>query len=416
MSEPPEFTRPPARHPSPGPRSYPGAENSRDDQRIMAPFNPRSHTPSPNMESNHASSIAREEPAEIGIAISSNSEPATPSRSQPSQRTLSELLPDKPELCAEPLRLIRQASCRRNSVETLFEEDALPPTQESSSGSADDWTDWPDSTIEGHRSSPYNNMRMLGLPSNPRVLKQGFGDGDCALPDKVRRGQRANPVLINGGRVQPSHSTTMIQENTRSLKDHRYWQDSGGAACRRDFGRSLTDSAASKHLNSRLEPVESNPRGQAGGCPRNSVWPRPITPAREGGASANNAWRETSRDSMNNSLPGTDFPVARKPAHEVVSKPRIVRGNNIKRVQIQRGKPQPTELKVPYSPDDYWLEHRRGQGAPGTAWESVVSRKPGNGMYSQEEMRVLNATKPLPPLEHNLTLSKRGADLILHVD
>lgn len=405
MSEPPGFILPPTRHPSPGPGSYLDAENSGwGNRRLMAPSSPRSHSRGPTMESNHASLKGREEQTQIGIAISSNSELATPSRSQTSQRTLSGLLPDKPELCAEPLRVSRRTSCRPNSAEALPEEAAPARRRRSIVGSVNDWTDWPGSSIQGRGSSPCNGMRMLGLPSNPRALIHGFGGADRTLPSKVGPGQRMNPALANRGRLQSRHDATALQ-NTSYLEDHEYSPGSGDATCRRDFDQALFDSVTARYPNSGLEPVDANLYRQAMRCARNSGC-LPLTPIVEGRASANNALWAANRDCFSNNLPETDSAVWMGPANEIVSRPRIVRGDDIKRVPIQKGKPQPRELKVPYSPDDYWLAHHRGHRAPGIAGKSPRSRRSNKRMYSREEMRVLNATKPLPPLEHSLTPSK----------
>ncbi|RMJ28283.1 hypothetical protein PHISP_00846 [Aspergillus sp. HF37] len=194
----------------------------------------------------------------------------------------------------------------------------------------------------------------------------------------------------------------------------RYSQDPGDASRRKDSEQPLARSVASRRASPCFEPAEVDGR-QPGGSALNAGCLRPLTPVKEAGTPANNAGTEARRGYFSNAhwQPWT--------ADEIVSRPRIVRGDDIRRVQIQMGRPQPRELQVPYSPDDYWSEHRRGHRTPGIAgdvpWngDRGRGRGRGSGMYSGE-MRLLNATKPALPPEHNVTPSRRGADLILRVD
>lgn len=423
MSEPPGFDLPPKR-PTQEPMPYPGApKSSQEGQLMFFPFN----NPPSLTRPNHGSSAVRNDPAQIGIAISSNSELETPPTTQASQRTLSELLPDKPELCPEPLRLSRRTHSRPDSEQTLFEEDALARNRRSTLGSANSWTDSSGSTLKDPGNRPYDRMRMVGLPPNPRVLMQGFGGAGCGLPNRAFPGQPMHPSPVNGRDIRPDLGATECWDPSASISQANWpggqdyigstsWQHWDSATFGNGPNQTLMSNAASRSPNPNSEPVEiDSGLGGQGGCTRNIGCLRPLTPVREIGTPANNATGETNRHYFNNNLPGTNFPAGSNPNSDAVSRPRIVRQDDIRRVEIQRGRPQPRELMVPYSPDDYWREHRRAYRTPGIT-ENMPWRRPCNGVDLREERRVLNAGRPQPPVEHNLTPSRRGTDLILRVD
>jgi hypothetical protein len=398
MSEPPELRQPPAKSPSPRLRPYLNAANSEEDQR--RPPTPRVATP----RSNPDNSRVHETSAQIGIAASSNSEFETSLKSQTPPRTLSGLLPDKPELCPEPLRLSRRRPDREGK---LFEEDTLAGRRRSAVASANGWTDSSGSTIKDSRNSPYNRMHMVGLPSSPRALMQGFGRADGAFPSPVRRGQRLSRTLVNRRGMQPSHNATRpwgptattLPADTMFGRGHHTakYSHPGDATRRKDFEQPLARSVASRRASPYFEAAEVDGR-QTGGRAPDAGCLRPLTPVKEAGTPANNAGTEARRGYFSNAhfQPGT--------TNEIVSRPRIVRGDDIRRMQIQRGRPQPRELQVPYSPEDYWREHRGGHRAPGIVGD-VSDRSRGRGRG-----------RGRPPLEHNVTPSRRGADLILRVD
>lgn len=405
ISEPPELRQPPAKSPSPGPRPYLNTASSEEDQRATSPFNPGSWNPAASTpRSNPDNPKGRENPAQIGIAASSNSEFETSLESQTPPRTLSGLLPDKPELCPEPLRVSRR---RPDTGETLLEEDTLAGQRRSAVASANGWTDSSGSTAKDSRNSPYNRMHMVGLPSSPRALMQGFGRADGAFPSPVRRGQRMSRTLVNRRGKQPSHNATRRWGPTVTLPAYtstgmldrghhtaKYPQNPGDATRRKDFEQPLARSVASRRASPYVEAAEVDGR-QTGGRAPDAGCLRPLTPVKEAGTPANNAGTEARRGYCSNAhfQPGT--------TNEIVSRPRIVRGDDIRRMQIQRGRPQPRELQVPYSPEDYWREHRGGHRTPGIVGDVSWNRDRDRGR---------------PPLEHNVTPSRRGADFILRVD
>jgi hypothetical protein len=162
---------------------------------------------------------------------------------------------------------------------------------------------------------------------------------------------------------------------------------------------------------------------------------RPLTPVREirtplremqnpMGESSNHGKSSTARylSTTKSSGPGLHpLPAPPNPLHpqEIISRPRIVRQDDIKRVQIRRGKPLPSpkdsEITVPYSPDDFWFEPKDAPSS-GSAYILPAPRSSANyKKYTSKGQLGMPKKKPLPP-ERNLTPSRRGEDLILQVE
>lgn len=379
MSEPPEFTVPPVRRQNPGPQSTTNIDQA--DRKVMNPFKAVALNPAVVVtKPDHDRSSGYDSLQRIGLAISSESELDTASRSQATPRTLSDLLPDKPDLYPEPLRYSQQSKSSPQSGETF--------------GHSNSWTDSSRPSSRELGSTTYNRMKTIGLPPNPRVMKQCLSD---VPPNALASNQRRIPTYANN-RVQPiygaanfSNPTIPFSSFEREDNMTEYGQDSG-------LNQSLDHNlipprfpspTGSYHvpgsLGRRLEPNDISDSQQSRAL-------RPLTPVREVRTPGNFAQGKANHDYFNMSPPG--YP-AIHPRSERVSRPRIVRKDDIKRVQIRRGKPQPKELQVPYSPEDYWLEHSRGQ----------------RSMYSGRNRIAYNS-----PSEHSLTPSRRGTDLILRVD
>ncbi|KAJ5773412.1 hypothetical protein N7457_008308 [Penicillium paradoxum] len=137
----------------------------------------------------------------------------------------------------------------------------------------------------------------------------------------------------------------------------------------------------------------------------------------------------TTPDQHRSLSPGTHAPhLARTPSSsippgsEIVSRPRIVHGNDIKRVQIRNSPRPPSEVVAPYCPEDLWLERGRA-GAPPRSRE--VSGElpypselcPGVVHYPDSPKRkAVSMANRVSPTSRNLTPSRRGDDLILRVD
>ena len=417
MSEPPEFSLPSTRRPTPGPQP-PFSSMNRDLEggRAITPFRTVGQNPAVVITKADHDTAGYDSLGQIGLAVSSDSDFEDSSKSQTSPRTLSDLLPDKPDLYPGPLRVSRQNNHRPSSGETLFEEDTIPPRQRSINGHPSSWTDSSVSTSKEYGNIPCNRMRMIGLPPNPRAPKQGFG----GIPSNIRGlSQRNIPTYAIRG-IQPGYGapgsssqtslTSQSQLSDRESHTAKYWQDSDNVGYGSDLNQPFSHDSTLPQFPS---PVASCPYPEKSGSHleipdinvnrQSSGWVRkPLTPVTEVRTPANNAQGRTNHDYFNSSpvrYPTVEHSTPH-PVNEIVSRPRIVRQDDIKRVQIRKGKPQPKELQVPYSPEDYWLEHSRSQ-TPTGRYEMYSGRNP---------------TQRLPALEHNLTPSRRGADLILRVD
>jgi hypothetical protein len=101
---------------------------------------------------------------------------------------------------------------------------------------------------------------------------------------------------------------------------------------------------------------------------------------------------------------------------EVISRPRIVRKDDIKRVQI--GSSPRSEVVVPYCPDSLWLEHghtdKPRKASTGLPYPSEVD--PGLVGYPDSPKKKGRDENRVSPTSRNLTPSRRGTDLILRVD
>lgn len=109
---------------------------------------------------------------------------------------------------------------------------------------------------------------------------------------------------------------------------------------------------------------------------------------------------------------------------EIVSKPRIVQGKDIKRVQIRNSPCPPSEVVAPYCPEDLWLERGRPH-APAKSTVPSGSQElpypsdvfPGDVHYpASPKKNAGTVSNRVSPTSRNLTPSKRGGDLILRVD
>ncbi|CAI7665598.1 unnamed protein product [Penicillium bialowiezense] len=102
------------------------------------------------------------------------------------------------------------------------------------------------------------------------------------------------------------------------------------------------------------------------------------------------------------------------PNTEIVSCPRIVRAEDIKRVEI-RSSPRQPEVVAPYCPEDLWLERGRNDNRESQGELPYPSDvHPGAVDYPNSPKK--KATNRVSPTSRNLTPSRRGDDLILRVD
>ncbi|GLA57433.1 hypothetical protein AtubIFM54640_003567 [Aspergillus tubingensis] len=435
MSEPPDFTFPP-RRPT-GPRPMPGTtDRDSETSRLITPFEPRAQTPAVVVTSpgNHHndSPMGMYSADRIGFAVTSNSE-AEGSLSQSSPRTISDLLPDKPTLglYPEPLRLSRQKQPRPHSHATLFEEDMTRPR--SALGAPYQNLNQPTSSSRAQDTWRYNRAPMAGLPAHPRAMLHGFGKGQDGKLAMRGPNYRKRPTYAeSASKVQASN-----QEDTyESLLQSSPISDAGefvdrdrqhrGAGHVRLVGPPSSQGVASGpfrgtdvnnsmlyNLDDNFEDIDIN--GSTSRLDRESRHSgnlRPLTPVREIRTPTRESptpnWELVSSDQPG--LPRMPFSRAVSPRQEIVSRPRIVRRDDIKRVQIRR-KPHAGGLSAPYSPEDYWLGHD-----PGPVLETQTRRQSTDSLRSIASVRGHMPKRKPVPYERNVTPSRSGSDLILRVD
>lgn len=456
MTEPPDFDTPRPRLPTPGPNSYrprpppksPDQIPTTETSRLMSPFLPG---PRPaNSNSNPAVVVTDvdddyhhdgggglgEDPDRTAHAFPPFvfDEVDTPRNVPATQRTRSDqLLPEKPELLPEPLNWDRPRPSRANSdAITMFEEDVPRPKDHPFNG-------YPNfSGPLGPR--PMNSKRPIaGLPANPRAMMYGFGSQDH-LPPKRTQDSLLKPTYLQP-EARPSSfiAATPGRCSQSSMSDDDYddyysnWQDydtnqprpPARIANRRSYPSPSTESWSNTGFDFRS--LES-PR-----IFRHSGIFKPLTPVREES--------RTPARSLSNPSPqdrigySTGSPQQRfyhpspqtpnlDPTCEVVSRPRIVRQHDIKRVEIRRGKSREVNTPVmssPYSPDDYWNEPSRNSltqvtTAGSSAMTTPTSLSVGTSMPPVEKTITRKPAKRQSLLERNLTPSREGADLILRVE
>lgn len=365
MSEPSNFTLPTRPTPSPEPPSHAVREISRPLPPLQRPApHPTLTVTSPE----HDYDEDRRGYGTLGktaFAYSSTSDlNASPTQSSP--RTVSDLLPDKPGLYPEPLRWSQHKSPRPNSGETLFEEDAARPR-----------------SILGAPNRPQNfsvpdrqwsRPAVVGLPVNPRAMMHGFrGPGNGALPQG--HDYRRKPVFANAGEKLQHPRQADVCQPTYGYPDRPYdyigdyWDNTGGysdhsapsssqSAARRSFH------APVDYVEDHFETININDHSEPRRTSRHSGSFKPLPPVREVRTPVNNAAQRADYFDENAPVqyPRTPLPGAVSSNREIISRPRIVRQDDIKRVHIRRGKPQSKASAVPYSPEDYWLG--RDGGSP----------------------------------------------------
>lgn len=454
MSEPPDFDAPPPRRPTPGPNSYrpqpppksPDRIPTTETSRLMSPFlpTPRPANPNPAVVVTDVDDDYHhergggfgEDPERTAHALPQFvfDEVDTPRSVPATQRTRSDqLLPEKPELLPEPLKWDRPRPSRSNSdTFTMFEEDVARPKSHLSNG-------YPNfSGPLGPR--PMNNKRpMAGLPANPRAMMYGFGSQDH-LPPKRSQDSLLRPTYLQ---PEPRPSSFITATPGRcsqsSMSDdgyddnYSYWQDydtnqhrpPARIANRRSYPSPSTESWSNTGFD--YSGLES-PR-----ISRHSGILQPLTPVRE---ESRTPTRSLSNPSPQDRIGfSTGSPQQRfyhpnpqtpnlEPTREVVSRPRIVRQHDIKRVEIRRGKSREINTPVmssPYSPDDYWNEPSRNSLTQVTTGGSSAMTTPtslsiGTSIPTVEKTITRKPAKRQSVFERNLTPSREGADLILRVD
>jgi hypothetical protein len=435
MSEPPDFGLPLPRRPSQGPPnpsfSAGSQQSNSETARLMSPFKPAARNPAVIVTGPGDYNFAYDSPDRIGFAVSTNSEfDASPS--QTSERTVSDLLPDKPNmnLYPKPLRWSSHKPSRHMSSDTLFEEDAVRPRSLLGSSSQNKGSM---GGTNGHNGSQQYRPTM-GLPSNPRAMLYGMSNVSLS---KKNVGYGAKPVFANTGERIAHYQQAEICNDPRwyaevQMPDQQNYMDSQWLNPRAGYGQSdgrqSTRGAARRSVelgthddlvktSDGFETISLNYRSELRRKSRHSGDFKPLTPVREVVTPSVNAGKNDGGGYFDSGAtvpnPRIPFSGTAPPVQEIVSRPRIVRGDDIKRVQIRKGKPQSQGLRIPYSPEDGWLEIRGSQ----TQYSDHKSKKlPVDPSFPVESMAPATPRRKPVSWGRNLTPARRGSDLILRVD
>ncbi|KAL3456366.1 hypothetical protein BJX64DRAFT_46222 [Aspergillus heterothallicus] len=504
MAEPADFSFPPRRPPM-GPRPSPGTQNTdAEDARLVPPMDPEYQHPAAivtgpaaeyDYEHMRVGSTDRS-----GFQSSSNLE--FDAASSISSRTVSDLLPDKPtyELYPRPLRWSQHKKSRPSSTATYFEEDHPPAQRNLPSPSLQHFV------FTGSTERSNGRPPMAGLPANPRAMMYGFGQQrqpeitTTKGPDNGKK-----PVYATAKEnIPPSRQAAVHGSSSSSSGVSPYQQQQPRHVEYDDNIDNYWPGPHAGFVGARViqpqqpQPPQPPPRNSfhSAGANRNSFFSdypgydfesldysdgtgtglglgpsrhtsrhsgsfRPLTPVREIRTptgevqkTLGNPFNTPSKPSRYHQLGPSALSVpptllgggpgstSGQGPQEIVSRPRIVRQDDIKRVQIRRGKPSSKEVTVPYCPDDYWLDPENHEpqvqaqaqplpqpppfgGAPSGPregpWGYITPRQSGDysNKYAQEPagMGPLGMPKKKPaPTERNLTPKRRGEDLILQVD
>ncbi|KAJ5208856.1 hypothetical protein N7449_003235 [Penicillium cf. viridicatum] len=250
-------------------------------------------------------------------------------------------------------------SHRPTSGETLFEEDE---NQQAAAAAAA-------GMMQNNSPRPGIQPKLAGLPANPRAFKKGF-------PASNFKSALAPPFNPNPAFGTSSSDSSAAPNETSEASQTSYSSPSPNVLLAAPVNTTQTQTQSRS-----LSPGRQTPQ----------PYPTPSS----------------------STLP---------PGSEIVSRPRIVRGNDIKRVQIRNSPRPPSEVIAPYCPDDLWLE--RGRAIP-----PPKSREPSGELPYPSDMfpgavhypdspkkKVGPVSNRVSPTSRNLTPSRRGDDLILRVD
>ncbi|RDW86806.1 uncharacterized protein DSM5745_03448 [Aspergillus mulundensis] len=465
MTEPPDFSFPPKRPPM-GPRPSPAKVFGPDSEsiRLVSPEEAEYQHPSqypavvitrPDEDYNYGR-MSENNTGRVGFQSSSNLD--FDAESTASSRTVSDLLPDKPtyELYPRPLRWSQHKKFRSSSGATLFEEHSRgprplphPPVQQSS---------FTPTNTRGQNSHP-----LAGLPANPRAMMYGFaGPGQTPpmrglkhekRPIGSNSKEKALPAVKGASPYPSGHSPIDYDDDLDN-----YWKNSDAGFVGAKViqpqpqphsysiprGTGTNRNSVGDYLGYEFEFGfgESSSSSGSRRASRYSGGFRPLTPVTEirtpmgelqnpmgessnhqrGTSKTPSVTSKTARNLPTSGTSGTGPggpPHPPQPPQEIVSRPRIVRQDDIKRVQIHRGKPLPppkdSEVTVPYGPDDFWYEPG-AEPSSSSAYRLPVPKNAVEYRHLSKGMLGGMPKKKPSPLERNLTPSRRGADLILQVE
>ncbi|KAL2008302.1 hypothetical protein VTN00DRAFT_8284 [Thermoascus crustaceus] len=229
MAEPPNFVQSPSKKPTPGPdQNFGGGNYNLGPTQLGSPIKLATRGPLV-VVTNHASdSLATAQAGKIGIAISPETEHGSP-ESQSSQRTVSQLLPEKPNymLYSGTLQPSSQDSRPMNG-ETLFEEDIerrprdlLGPsygvTGSTAAAAVKDRYTGPESSHQNPNLRP-----TIGLPSGPRAMMFASQNRQNGLPALRSSEQPTKPAYQSPRQAaQPSDGTALSQSGKQQFVQPR---------------------------------------------------------------------------------------------------------------------------------------------------------------------------------------------------
>ncbi|KAL6240063.1 hypothetical protein BDW75DRAFT_1981 [Aspergillus navahoensis] len=467
MTEPPDFSFPPKRPPM-GPRPSPRKLFGTDSEsvRLVSPA---------DVEYQHPAQYPAvvvtqpEEDYEYGRMSANNTDRAgfqstsnldLDGESTVSSRTVSDLLPDKPtyELYPRPLRWSQQKKGRPSSGATVFEENYARPARPRRLPSPP----LQQSGFARENARGQNKHLVAGLPANPRAMMYGFGSPGQTPPINGSKQEKRPVYSSTNEKAQPSrqaaiHGTPPYPSGHSQIEYDddldNYWKSSDAGfvgakviqpqpqpqsqpySAARDAG--TNQNSVGDHPGYQFEFGFGDGSSSSGSrrASRHSGGFRPLTPVREIRTPMGEV-RDPMGESSNHETSSTagHLPTARSsgpgrdpghgpldpphPPQEVISRPRIVRRDDIKRVQIRRGKPLPSprdnEVTVPYCPDDFWYEPKN-EPSSASAYTLSAPRRTADYKYASKGQLGMPKKKP-SHLERNLKPSRRGEDLILQVE
>ncbi|KAJ5155750.1 hypothetical protein N7492_008553 [Penicillium capsulatum] len=363
MTEPPGFSQNSSQRSSPSPGPKPGlgpsAASARAHQEMSE--SPRAIHPTSQCPLQFASiadmpSSEQRKKERIGFAFSSLSDWESSPRTLTPQHIPATTMRDQ---TSELCPKPLKWSVRPVSGETLFEEDELQQT------------------AAERRPTPQTSNSptvMTGLPPNPRALKNGFP---------------AQQFLRTPNQQQPGPGPSSTNPSERRLGPPFIYRNSttSNSSSAPNCSSESSDHASS-NTNLTTPPFTAQGRILSGATRGKPEPPQPLAT------------------------------IASSP--EIVSRPRIVRRNDIKRVQIRASPRPPSEVIAPYCPEDLWLKRTgtpavHSQLSSALPYPSEVS--PGTVLYpSSPKKRPQDMPNRVSPTSRNLTPSRCGEDLILRVD
>ncbi|GAD97033.1 conserved hypothetical protein [Paecilomyces variotii No. 5] len=222
MTEPPEFLYASMRNSGLGQGRYPRPDggSAKPQPQLGSPFQPAARGPLVLVTSPTVCSVAPGGSQNAGMAISPATDNGDSPMSQMSRRTLSQLLPDKPDYTLDPERPNGQNELRPESNATVFEEDVERSKRV---------TGWPltTSSVPNRLSGtvPFHPDSIRGnafrLQADPRAMMYAKERQQNGLPT-VRRVVQRNPVVYrtSSQQLKPAGDSTLQNQPGHVVQRH----------------------------------------------------------------------------------------------------------------------------------------------------------------------------------------------------